>query len=298
VKLVETGILARWQKEILVLLIWECQMPDFGSWDVISGAGSGQIILAVDFPAPRRRDAAFTELAAKLGPGYRFLQTKPPAARTVQWLCGQAYVAPCIESIREDGNQVAALLGYCVGGVYAAAIAAGIARWQPMPKVILFDPQFVSGKYLAIEFLREIDAISSLLSDQEIEHTRNAATRISGSAPCDLADAAAEMAGIYWNLSSLAFERVGIGSTYNNRLIAPFDSYFRWLSTAREIDPVSVWRSSTVIVSSDYAEPSAGGDPVAGAGPIGRQIRFDVGHDDLLRSDSVATTVAGLLEAG
>jgi hypothetical protein len=272
-------------------------MPDFGSWDVISGPGPARIILAVDFPAPRRRAPAYTELAANIGPEYRFLHTKPPAARTVQRLCGQAYVAPCIEDIRQDGQQVLAVLGYCVGGVYAAAIAAGIARWQPMPKVILFDPQFVSNSYLAIEFLREIDAISSLLSDQEIEHTRKAATRISGSAVCDLADAAAEMTGIYWKLSSLAFERVGIGNTYNDRLIAPFDSYIRWLSAAREIDPVSVWKRSTAIMSSDYAEPWAADHAMTGAGAVGRQIRFGVGHDDLLRSDSVARTVARLLEA-
>lgn len=272
-------------------------MPDFGYWDVISGASSGRIILAVDFPAPRRPATCFTQLAAKIGPGYRFLHTRPPAARMVQRLCTQAYVAPWIEDIRQDGQQVFALLGYCVGGVYAAAIAAGIARWQPMPKVILFDPQFASNKYLAIEFLREIDAISSLLSDQEIEHTRKAGARISGSTACDLSEAAAEMAGIYWELGSLAFERVGIGSTYNSRLIAPFGSYMWWLSAAREIDPSWVWKSSTAIVSSDYPQTQFWKQAVGDTGWIGRQIRFAVGHGDLLRSDSVARTVASLLEA-
>src|ERR1039457_5299398 len=107
-------------------------MPDSGSWDVIFGAGSGQVVLAVDFPA------------ARIGPGFTFLQTKPPAARSGQRLSGDAYVGPWIEGISSGRRQVLAVLGARIGSVYAAAIAEGISRGQPMPKVILFDPQFAS----------------------------------------------------------------------------------------------------------------------------------------------------------
>lgn len=271
-------------------------MPDLACWEVISGADSGQVVLGVDFPPDRRR-AGFAELSAGIGPRYRFLQTRPPNGRSVRRPHAEAYVGRWVEDIRRDPHQVAAVLGYGVGSVYAAAIAAGIARRQPMPKLIVFDPRFASSEYLAVEFLREIDAISSLLSDQEIEHTRKAAARISGQAACDVADAAAEMAGIYWQLTSLAFERVGIGSAYNGRFIAPVDAYISWLSAAGKIDPSSVWKRSTAIVSSDYAGP-APSDPAGGNdGPVGRQIRFDVAHDELLRSDSVARVVARLLES-
>jgi hypothetical protein len=268
-------------------------VPDLASWEVISGADSGRVVLGVDFPAERRR-AGFAELSARIGPRYRFLQTRPLAAGPVP-RPREPYVDHLVEDIRHESREVFAVVGYCVGTLYAAAIAAGIARWQPMPKVILFDPQFVSGKYLAREFLREIDAISSLLSDQEIEHTRKVATDFFGPASCDLADAAAEMAEMYWELSSLAFERVGIGSVYNGRLIAPVCSYISWLSGAGKIDPSSVWKRSTAIVSSDYAGPAPGNR--GGGGAIGHEIRFDVGHDDLLRSDSVACAVVGLLES-
>lgn len=271
-------------------------MPDLACWEVISGADSGRVVLGVDFPAARRR-AGFAELSARIGSRYRFLQTRPPAARLVQRPRGEAYVGRWVESICKESHQVLAVLGYCVGSLYAAAIAAGIARRQPMPKVILFDPQFASSKYLAREFLREIDAISSLLSDQEIEHTRKAAAEISGPAACDLADAAAEMAGIYWELTSLAFERVGIGSAHNDRFIAPVCSYISWLSAAGKIDPSSVWKRSTAIVSSDYAGLAPENRAGSGDGAIGQQIRFDVGHDDLLRSDSVACAVVDLLES-
>lgn len=271
-------------------------MPDLACWEVISGADSGRVVLGVDFPAARR-GAGFAELSARIGPRYRFLHTREPAARPVRQARGEAYVDRWVERIHEESHQVVAVLGYCVGGLYAAAIAAGIARRQPMPKVILFDPQFVSGRYLVVEFLREIDAISSLLSDQEIEHTRKTAAKITGPATCDLAEAAAEMAGIYWELTSRAFERVGIGSAYNGRFITPICSYITWLSAAGKIDPGPVWKRSTAIVSSDYAGLAPGNRTGVGDDAIGQQIRFDVGHDDLLRSDSVARAVVGLLES-
>jgi hypothetical protein len=271
-------------------------MPDLACWEAISGSDSGRVVLAVDFPTDRRR-ARFAELSAGIGPRYRFLQIRPPTVHSVQRLRGAECVGRWVEDIRKDPHQVHAVLGYCVGSVYAAAIAAGIARRQPMPKVILFDPQFPGTKYLAHEFLREIDAISSLLSDQEIEHTRKAAAEISGQVSCDLADAAAEMAGIYSELTSLAFERVGIGSAYNGRFIAPVGSYISWLAAAGKIDPSSVWKRSTAIVSSDYAGLAPGNRVGGGDDPIGQQIRFGAGHDDLLRSDSVARAVADLLES-
>lgn len=271
-------------------------MPDLACWEIISGADSGRVVLGVDFPVARRR-AGLAELSAAIGPRYRFLQARPPVGRSVQRLHGQAYVGRWVDDICRDTHQVAAVLGHCVGSVYAAAIAAGIADRQPMPQVIIFDPQSASSSYLAVEFLREIDSISSILSDEEIEHTRKAAARISGLVACDVTAAAAEMAGIYWQLTSLAFERVGIGSAYNDRFIAPVESYLSWLSAADEIDPSAVWKRSIAIVSSDYAGLAHGHHAGGGDGSIGRQIRFDVAHDELLRSDSVARAVAGLLES-
>jgi hypothetical protein len=270
-------------------------MPDHGAWDVISGADSGQVVLSVDFPARRRQEAGFPDLATRIGPGYRFMQTKPPAVRSCQRPCGTAYVGPWVDGIARD-HRVLAVLGYRIGSVYAAAIAEGISRWQPMPKVILFDPQFASNEHLGLEFHREIGAISSLLSDDEIERITKTATRISESATRDVTDAAAEVAGIYWEVSSIAFERVGLGDTYNEKLIAPFSSYISWLSVAGQIDPGPVWKSSTAIVSSDYADlPGRASQADDASGMIGRSIPFDVVNADLLRSDSVAQAVLGLL---
>jgi hypothetical protein len=271
-------------------------MPHSGSWDVICGANSRQVVLCVDFPAARRPDASFAELAARIGPGYRFMQTRPPVARSCQRPGGDAYVGPWIDGIRHDRHQVRAIFGYYIGSVYAAAIAGGISRWQPMPKVILFDPQFASNKHLGLEFHREISAISSLLSDDEIERTRKTATEISESPDCDVADTAAEMAGMYREVGSIAYERVGLGGAYDDKLMAPFDSYISWLSVADQIDPSPVWKNSTAIVSSNYSKLPGGESKADDVGClIGRSIPFDVAHADLLRSDSVAQAVLDLL---
>src|ERR1035441_5997783 len=95
-------------------------MTDSSSWDVISGANSTQVVLSVDFPASRRSGAGFPDLASRIGPGFRFLQTRPPAARSCQRLSGDAYVGPWVSDIAPGQRQVVAVLGYRIGSVYAA----------------------------------------------------------------------------------------------------------------------------------------------------------------------------------
>jgi hypothetical protein len=273
-------------------------MPDSSSWDVIFGADSSQVVLSVDFPARRRQEAGFLDLATRIGPGYRFLQTKPPAARSWPRLCGDAYVGPWIEGIHHDQHQVLAVLGYRIGSVYAAAIAEGISRWQPMPKIILFDPQFSSIELLGLEFHREISSISSLLGDDEIERARKAAAEISQAATSDVANVAAEILECYVEVITVPFERAGLGDARSNKFTVSFESYISWLSAADQIDPSPAWERSTGIASSAYAGLPAGvhlADDDRGL--IGQMIPFDVSHADLLRSDSVAQAVLGLLES-
>jgi hypothetical protein len=267
-------------------------MPNSASWDVIFGADSSQTILSVDFPACGRRQAGFAELAPKTGPGYRYLQTKPPDTRPCQKFSGAAYIHPWVESVRRDQRPVRAVLGYAVGTVYAAAIAEELSRWQEPPTIILFDPQLASIELLECELRREINSTSSILSRDEIERAGRVADEIAQSDADGVANVAAEMVENYLEVITIAFERAGLGGAYDNKSTAPFESYISWISVAAKIDPSLAWSRSTSIVSSDYI-----GLPV-GEGRAGRSIPFDVGHADLLRSDSVARTVADLLAPG
>jgi hypothetical protein len=270
-------------------------MPGSGSWDVIFGADSDQIVLGVDFPVTKRREAGFADLAAKIGPKYSFLQTRLPAWQASQPASGAAHVDQWVDDIRD--RPVTAVLGYRVGSVYAAAIAEGLIRWQRPPRVILFDPQLAGIGLLCQELHREIGVISSLLSDDEIERAGKLAAGIAESDPGDVAGTAAAVTGIYREVSSAAFERAGLGSAYCSTSSAPFESYISLISAACQIDPSRAWKRSAAILSSDYASlpgsPSLTGDT---SGPIGRSIPLGVSHADLLCSDCVAEAVLGLLE--
>lgn len=262
-------------------------------WDVIFGTDSGQLILGVDFPGTARREAGFVELAAKMGTKYRFLQAKLPNSTPGPQLSGTDWVRDWIEEIH--GQPVAAVLGHRVGGVYATALAEKISQWQQLPRVILFDPQPASVGLLGHELREEIKSISSLLSDDEIKNAGKLAAEITETAPGDIVDAAAAASGIYWEISSAAYDRVGIGGAYCRKSFASFESYLSLVSAAGQLHPSQVWKNSTAIVSSDYQDRSLAIDNSHDM--IGHSILFDVSHRDLLRSDYVAEKVLELLES-
>jgi hypothetical protein len=271
-------------------------MSDPKTWDTIFGADSTRVVLGVDFPARRHLEASFCDLAARIGPGYRFLRPKPSAARWCPRSCGDAYVGPWIEGIRQSSRQVLAVLGHRVGSVYAAAIAKGISQWQPAPKLILFDPRVASIDQLDLEFRAEISSLSCLLSDDELERARKIAAEISRLSDGDIWGIAAELAESYFEVITAAFERAGLGDARSDKFSASFESYLEWLSAACQIDSARTWKSSTVIVTSAYEGLPDRANSADGRNGAGRMISLDVTHADLLRSDSAARIVLDLLE--
>jgi hypothetical protein len=256
------------------------------SWDVISGVDADGVVLAVDYPAKRRDDGAFADLVARMGPGFRFLQTRPMAARPFANGRGGSYVGPWIEGIRRGHHQVLAVLGYRVGCVYAAAIADGISRWQRMPKVILLDPEYASNADIGRELRTELNSISSLLSDDEMETARKIVVRFPGPAVRSIADAGAEAVQAYREVSLAAFERAGVGGLSYENLTAPFISHISWLSSAGQLDPGPVWRYATALVSSTARSMND---------TIGHRIPLEATHTELLRSECAAQAVSDLL---
>jgi hypothetical protein len=114
----------------------------------------------------------------------------------------------------------------------------------------------------------------------------------------DVAGAAAEMVGSYLETVTPAFERAGLGDARDEKFTRSFESYISWLCAAGLIDPSSAWERSTGIASSAYAAlPARPGPAGDGPGLVGRMIPVDVGHADLLRSETVARAVLDLLES-
>lgn len=272
-------------------------MSDLNSWDIVHESGTGQILLGVDFPLHGRRPAGFGELATKMGSGFGFLQTKLRAPCAGRRPSCENYIGPWIEDVRDFGRPVAAVFGYYVGSVYAAAIAERISRWQPAPKLVLFDPQLAGVRLLGRELHREITANQALLSDDELECARKVADEVAAAQAADVAQVAAEMMDCYLSLMTAPYERAGLGSARGSRWHEPFESYISWISAAGQIDPRLTWTDSGAIVSADYpglleTGPAGAGDTVT---VVGRWIRAGVADADLLRSDAVAGIVLALL---
>jgi len=272
-------------------------MPTSGHWDVIFNAESEQTVLGVDFSSRKRREASFTQLAAKIGTRYRFLQARPVMVRSGQRPSSYEYIVSLAEGARQDGNPMRAVLGRCAGGSYAAVIAEYIAQWQPEPDVILFDPQFVNTKFLSHELQKEISATSSLMSDDEVERARKVAREISGSETWDMPQAAAYAVESYLAIITPAFERAGLGDARGSEFNKHFESYMAWLAVAAELDVGRILRKSIAVMSRDYAGLPGRITFDDSSGLAGRCIVCDVSHSDLLRSDSVAKEVLDFLES-
>lgn len=274
-------------------------MPTASSWDVISGPDSDRVILGIDFPAAGRDEAGFTDLAAGLGGGYRFLQTIPPRVSPDQRVAGDAYTQPWIHEVRQSQWQVAAVIGYCVGGMYAARIADGIAAWQqPGPKVILLDPLPADVRLLSLEMHKIIGKLAPLLSPGEVEHARHATEELVEADPLDITGRAIALVDLYREIGAIGFGRLGLDEGRREEMIRLFASYMSWIAGAATLDPTTAWNRGTAIMSAEYVRRTV--EAVAaepGESLIGNTMIFDVAHGDLLRSDCTIKAVRYQLEA-
>jgi hypothetical protein len=265
-------------------------MPDHNSWEVILGGDSNRTVLVVDCKAGMGGELDVAELEARIGSGCRYLRVKLPAVGRGKWHSSDAYVSTWSEDIRRPGHPVVAVLGSRVGGAYAAAIANRISHWQQRPTVILFDPQTADIRLLIEEFREELNSLSSLFSNDEIERARKIGQQAAEPGTCGVATAAAEMFEDYLKVITDPFERVGLGEPRDNELTEPFKSYISLISAAGQIDQGYAREQSIVIVSSDHPDVLDGEFP-----GDDRRIKFDVRHADLFRSDSVAAMISDYL---
>jgi hypothetical protein len=270
-------------------------MPDANSWNVISDVESDQIILGVDFPAAGRAEADFADLMTKVGsrwPRYRFLQTAPPDIGVAQRPSPDAYTGQWIQDVRNGQWRVVAVLGYCVGGVFAARVADGVSRHQDPPPVILLDPQFSNARLFRTEAYKIFGVIRSLLPDDKVGYAKGRIDELTGAEPDDMADIGVGLVELYREMGSIALPKLGLDDTRQKEMVQLFESYMSWLSAASRIDPTPVWERSAAIISADYVA-LAGQDSSIGAacGAAGRQILVEAAHADLLRSDSAVEAV-------
>ena len=192
-------------------------MPNERSWNVISAPTSNRIILGVDFPAAGRREAGFDDLVAKMGTAWSdfgFLQTTPPTVRLSERPSGEFYTEHWMQDGDWEKYEVVAVFGYCVGSVYAAEVspAADPVAEHRAPGC-WFDPQLTDIQLLANEMHKMIGMAGPVFSEEEAEQARRRATEIIEGPSVVLVEAAMEIVGLYRELATIAFQRIGLSDS-------------------------------------------------------------------------------------
>ncbi|GCE01093.1 hypothetical protein [Embleya hyalina] len=265
----------------------------------VSG-GSDELILCADFHTTGRPEAGFAELVARLDHDATFWHVNPPVVAPDSGTAAPAYVRSWLEPVRAQGAPVRAVFGYCVGAVYAAALADELALVQEeAPQVLLFDPEPTAMATIRHQFGNVFGMLSSILVEEDVAETEGEVERLIRVEGMTVGNYAAQLYTTFRRVGERAFERAGLDQEYGAEMWALFSSFLSYLSFADGLDPRDRWLTSTALSSSgEYngLNRLRGTGELGGGELVAREIRFEAGHGDLLRSDGVAQTVGKLLE--
>lgn len=245
------------------------------------------MVLTVDFPATGRVQASFRELVPMLESAYEFWESTPPARDVQPGMTGHDYADRWARDAIESGREIQAVLGYCVGGVFAAEIVQRIAAKQGRePQVILFDPEMPTTLSLLRDFGIVIDGMRSFLTAAEADAFQREGLEFQQAHAEEYGVFSEGLIEIFNRAAGHLSERLGVDEYLQDELMETFSSFVNYLSAAHELDPREAWGSAIAIGS---AHPS-GGSRFAE-----RVVGFEVPHADLLRTTDVAKKVVELV---
>ncbi|MEU1313377.1 hypothetical protein ABZ419_31405 [Streptomyces cinnamoneus] len=270
-----------------------------GFWRVLADGNTDDIVLAVDFDATGRPEARFTDLVAAMGPGLTVWETVPQSMGAEIGLTGEGYVERWAEEVRASGRRVSAVMGFCVGSVYAAPLAERIGQWQgEAPRMVLFDPEQASPLSMYWQFLKVIELMSSVLTPAETAVARAAGQAAQQANHDNLPQLGTELLKQFKEIGDLAFDRLGLDAERRAEVSVTFGSFISYLSAAGQLDPFADWRKAVAISS---ASPTSGLNAARSAAPggevdmVAEELRFTAEHTELLRDPEVARAVGDLL---
>jgi hypothetical protein len=275
-------------------------MSQEDAWKVLSAESRPETILAMDFDVTGRPQAGFGELTANLTTGYSVWLSLPPDADTGKDLDETAYLDRWLAGPRSSGTPIRAVFGYCVGAVYAAAVAEQVASWQSTPPMlVLFDPEPAVKLSLYSQFRNVLSLLTTIVPAERMEEAYEAG-RLAHETTGDMDTMAKSLITIFDDLSTEVLGHAGLDEISRRELTGTFLAFMTYLTTAGRLDPFPAWRSATALSS---ASPANGlnairsystGEP----GPlVAAEIRFTADHIGLLRSPDVAAAVTKLLDA-
>ncbi|AXQ58520.1 hypothetical protein ACFWG7_03765 [Streptomyces koyangensis] len=259
------------------------------AWSPLVPGADGDVVLAVDFATTGRCEATFAELAGLLPGPVDVWQAVPPpdapargreddwARHYLHWWAGQEAYGPAARPVR-------AVLGYCAGCVFASRLADVVERRQSArPVLVFFDPEVPGVVSLDRGIRAAVDGIDGL-SDEERAGLRREIGRIRDAAGNNFDKAAEAFVALYREAYETVLTRMGVGGNFAEQLTRLFRSYAGYLSAARRLEPGAGWESAVSLLSAGRA-----------GGRLGREIRFPVRQEDLLRDPGVARAVQELV---
>jgi dienelactone hydrolase len=242
-------------------------------------------VLAVDFFTPARVQAGFGDLVAALTPSYGVWENVQPApAATLGELTGEDYLSWWTGGL--PAGEVRAVLGFCAGGIFAAALAERIGATQGrVPEVVLFDPELPTSSGLFWLYHKMLTSLAAVLTERETADAVAAGKRLLAEDD-SLTVFAPALVELYREVGWPAFRKAGLDERRSEEVVGTFSRFVAWLLAADQLDVRALWRGATAVTSPTWT----GTDDL-----VGTRISTSVEHPDLLRSPEVATAVAGLV---
>jgi hypothetical protein len=257
-------------------------MVDQKAWRVLRDGEPGDrcVVVAVDLRAPGRAESGFADLAGLLtGPH--------PVWETVQPDGGQDRVGFWLDRLCADGRPVRAVLGYCVGGVYADRLAERLAAHQPVaPAVLLFDPEPPTIHGLLSEFGFAVDRLATFAGAEHTADLRRRAERAAVAGGGDVARVAAVLVEMFGAAVRPAFARAAIPARIGDQLVDIFSGVMSYF-----VDAVREEHRASFAGAVTFGSRCPGEWSRLGA----RTLTFDIDHAGLLGSPAVAYEVDRLL---
>ncbi|HEX6968362.1 MAG TPA: hypothetical protein VF174_06065 [Micromonosporaceae bacterium] len=265
------------------------------SCNVLRAVDGADLVVTFDFAAAGRPTATFTELVERLTTRCNVWETAPPRYGEEADMGGADYVDRWAADIRASGLPVRALIGFCTGSLYAAALFERICDWQPQPpRLILLDPELSSRQPLFDHYERMIGRLSAVLTPQETEAAL-ARGRAALAAPGDSLSVAKAIGALCHQVVAPGLLRSGFSSTRAAEFVGLFTAYLHWFAAAAELDKVGIWSVATAVNSSTPGSGLATFPEAERARLVADAIYLDVPHREFMRSTEVARVVDELL---
>lgn len=262
----------------------ENQVP--GEWKVLSSGCAAGIVLTIDFEAVGRPEACFSDLAAMLGPSREVWAATELPSGTDAAARASAYLQHWTRDLRDGGREVSAVLGFCAGGVFAAALADEIAQWQAEPPAaILLDPEVPTSATLVKQLENATRGLEQAGSETGLAKARETAARLGSTE--DLPSLGRKLTFLYHELSEPVFAQIGLDAEEPGRPGAVVRITDVLSGRSRRVAPGKAWETATAVVSAT---------PIWEPTGMASQIRVDADHAGLLRSRAVARLISEMLD--